>query len=346
MTDELNRAFDDSGGMPFRPFVIEEDDGHFVGIIYHHWVADSFSIRMLLREWFLRLHEPVAARREPFRIADKGYWRHFGPGPANWELDSVILNMFRWNARFRRARRIGPDGLKDLSTHFSLHRAPDGLIERIAHAARRCGVTVNDIFTAAMARVCDQLVPVKRTERHPDLALGTVVDLRSRAKGLDNSFGLFLGITNVFVGPKDLRDDRRLLRQINEQSAHQKASAEAESCMVRMVAGLVLRRMLKPESLLEFYRKRAAAAAGISNVNLTRDWPARDHPSPLLEYVRVSPVGPLVPVVFTPTTLGGRLNFGLTCRESVVPRCQAPALAALFLSQLRQFADARPLPGG
>jgi hypothetical protein len=74
-------------------------------------------------------------------------------------------------------------------------------------------------------------------------------------------------------------------------------------------------------------------------VNLNRDWPAKFHPAPLLDYVRISPCGPMMPLVFTPTTLGDRLNVGLTCRESVIPRDRADSLFAVFLDRLQRFAQ-------
>jgi NRPS condensation-like uncharacterized protein len=339
MTEELNRPFDSETDLPFRAFVIAQSDGYYAGIVYHHWVADSSSIRLLLREWFLRLHRPSEARRAPLPIAKKGYWHFFGPGRSDWTIVEAVLSGARWNARFRKARRVDPEGFKDLSIHFSLHTAPPGLIDAVVASARRRGVTVNDMFLASMARVCDRLIPVRRTPRRPDVALGTIVDLRPRSKHLSgDTFGLFLGFTSIFVRPTELASDDLLLQRIHYQNTVQKQSATAESSMIRMFGGLVVARMLKAESLLEFYRKRAALAAGISNVNLNRDWPSRYYPSPLLEYVRVSPVGPLLPVVFTPTTHGNTLNFGLTCRQSVIPRGQEKPLAEMFLAQLQQLA--------
>ena len=49
---------------------------------------------------------------------------------------------------------------------------------------------------------------------------------------------------------------------------------------------------------------RMPLAAGISNVNLNRSWAAAYHPAPLLDYLRVTPTGPMLPLVFTTTTIG------------------------------------------
>ena len=57
---------------------------------------------------------------------------------------------------------------------------------------------------------------------------------------------------------------------------------------------------------------------GTSNVNLSNTWAAEYHPAPLLEYLRVSPTGPMMPLVFSTTTLARKLNLCLTRRTSIV----------------------------
>ena len=102
--------------------------------------------------------------------------------------------------------------------------------------------------------------------------------------------------------------------------------------MMRMAGGLAFHRFFgdKTKDLVNFYRKRFPLCAGISNVNLNDSWVGKYHPSPLLEYIRVSPTGPMMPVVFTPTTLGDQLHFGLSTRDSIVAPENAQALADLF----------------
>jgi hypothetical protein len=108
-----------------------------------------------------------------------------------------------------------------------------------------------------------------------------------------------------------------------------------------MCMGLTAHRFLSPQRLLDWYRKRIPLAGGTSNVNLNRDWPAKYHPSPLLDYVRVSPCGPMMPMVFTPTTLGTGINFGLTCRESVISPELQQRIASQFTRRLCEIARSR-----
>jgi hypothetical protein len=338
ISDALNRPFAPSES-PLRPFVIAQDDAHWIGVVYHHWIADSASIRLLLREWFFRMYHPDRARREPVSFPAGGYRDHVGPRTGGWNYFDASLAAMRWGARMRRARRVEAPDFDQYITHFSLHHLPDRLVERLLTVARSQGATLNDVFLTVVAQVCDELVPVKRTPRRPDLALGSIVDLRSRAAGgMSDAFGLFLGFTSVVVHSDDAPDFPRLLRTIAAQNAHLKRTAGPESSMLRMAAGLAIHRIYSQSKALNWYRKRIPLAGGISNVNLNRDWPAEFHPHPLLEYARVSPLGPMMPIVFTTTTLGEQLNFGLTCRESVIPRDLSAQIAALFCQRLMQIA--------
>jgi len=107
--------------------------------------------------------------------------------------------------------------------------------------------------------------------------------------------------------------------------------------MLRMVAGYMQGRFLSQEKLAAFYRNYLPLSGGISNVNMNRAWPAKYHPSPLLDYIRVAPTGPMVPVVIGATTFGKRLTFVLTRRDSVIDEVHGAALARLFIDELTAF---------
>jgi hypothetical protein len=50
----------------------------------------------------------------------------------------------------------------------------------------------------------------------------------------------------------------------------------------------------------------------------------------------------MMPLVFTPTTLGHRLNFGLTCRTSIIPPDRAAGISRMFIDRLDEFARTWP----
>src|SRR5437868_181029 len=100
VTAELNRRFDDADAIPLRPFVVQEGDTFYLGVVYQHWIADSASIRMLLREWFVRVYDPAAASDKPAMFPRSGYWGLFGPQRSRWRVGEQVLSLLRSFSRF------------------------------------------------------------------------------------------------------------------------------------------------------------------------------------------------------------------------------------------------------
>jgi len=91
ISTEMNRPFDGETELPLRPFILEERDSFYVGVIYQHWIADSASLRLVLKEWFVRVYDPAEASDTPALIPRGGYWAHFGPQRARWRLGEQML---------------------------------------------------------------------------------------------------------------------------------------------------------------------------------------------------------------------------------------------------------------
>jgi hypothetical protein len=337
ITRGLNRPFNPNGLDPFRPFVLKEDqETYWAGVVYQHIVADSVSIRVLLREWFLRMFDPTKARRAPLKISKTGYWRRFGPERARWSVGGALLDTMRWSARMKYARRIEQrEDFRGTETHFSLHHLPDGLADELVSVARANDVKLNDLFLTAMAQTCDRHVAAKPSKKRDKLALGTIVDLRAGSNTVEpDEFGIFLGFTSVLCRREDMDNWRALARSIAFQSARQRKRATAEASQFRLAAVVLAGKIMSQRAIVNWYRKRAPLCAGISNVNLNRSWLAKYYPDPIVEYVRVSPVGPMMPLVFTPSTLGDKLHFGLTCKSAIISPQGAKVVADDFANNL------------
>ena len=67
---------------------------------------------------------------------------------------------------------------------------------------------------------------------------------------------------------------------------------------------------------------------------MNRSWAAKYHPWPLVDYVRVAPTGPMVPLVMAVTTMGRRLSYVMTRRESLVDAAQGRKLVQVFEQEL------------
>ncbi len=262
-----------------------------------------------------------------------GLWRYFGPGRTGWNLSGGAMGMWRGMRQFKTARRLEVVN-EDHSVVCSLHRLPDGVVEGLVTAARRRGATLNDFFMAALARACDAHGAEPRRSGR-DLAMGTIADLRALSREtLENTFGLFLGFTEVVIRAEDLKDREKVVSAVAAHNARLKEKKAAAASILRMGMGFMQGRFLSQKRLTSFYRNYMPLFGGVSNVNMNRSWPAKYHPGVVLDYIRVAPTGPMVPVVIAVTTIGKRCTFMLTRRASVVDEESGKKLAGMFVEEL------------
>lgn len=288
---------------------------------------------------------PAVSARFP-RIVDlptANYRQLFGPtelgGPLSWSLLGALCDSARQTSRMKRVRRIESDAFSDYRTAFLLCPTDPGTLGRVTGYARRAGVKVNDVLLAALGLAVDRHGPLVVTSRRQDLALGTIVDLRPYARtDLSRTFGFFLGFTTVFLRPAHCRSLHDAVLAIARQQAAARAAQAAPASMMRMAAGVLAHRATTcPRAMSNFYRKRVPLSAGISNVNLQGDGLAAHYPQVLTDVVRVSPTGPMMPLVISATTLADTLHFGLTYRTAVVPPDMAQDIADDIRGQLQSL---------
>jgi hypothetical protein len=339
LTTEINRPFVGPEYCPFRSFVLQENDAHYVGVIYHHWPADSGSIKTVLREWFRSMYDPAQRRRTPLTVPEKGYWHFFGPHRAGWVLSDGVFSLLRHRTRFSRVRQCPIRDDDDFTVHISVHPQPDGMAERLLASARSIGCTVNDLFLAAMAETMHRHGVNPQTGDRDELALGTIVDLRMLAKeDMDDLFGMFLGFTNTIVRRQDLDDWPRLLKRISNQSAFQKRTRASQASVLRMIGGLAEAHFLPARKWIDLYRRRMPMAAGISNINMNRHWTAEYCPSPIIEYIRIAPTSALLPITFGTTTTGKKMNITLTRQTCFFDDSAAQGILESFVKRLETVA--------
>src|SRR5205823_12743614 len=82
--------------------------------------------------------------------------------------------------------------------------------------------------------------------------------------------------------------------------------------------------------------------AGVSNVNLTGSWADQEGitlsgRAMVLDYFRISPAGPLAPLVFTLTTIRDRLSLCTTYRTTAFSQNQAEQIATELMERLQHF---------
>ena len=340
LTAAINRPFARNTDLPYRPLILQKDGHYFMGIVYQQWVADSVSIRLLLREWLLRVHQPQKAKHKLLPLAGGSQARGPAAGASPVRLLKGLTEAAVWLHRSRRLRRFpASDQPSDLSLAFKLHTLPDGLIDRLLTYTRAEGVTFNDLLLAVLAQICHRHFPAEHPEQRPDLALATSVDLRPYTPAdLSETFGSLLAYTNITCPAEDMGDFRRLLFGIARQDRRIKdVRALAARMMLMRFCERIGRHRIGRE-LIDFYRRRIPIAGAVTNVNLNRSWAVGFHPSPIMSYFRVSSPGPTVPFVLAASTLGSRLNIAMTWRPSMLKDDDAAQIAMEFTETLKSLA--------
>lgn len=332
---EMNRPFDGLAGFPLRPFVSLLDGRMVIGIVYQHWVADSVSIRTVMRAWLSQLLHRADLMPARIVLDEMGLAMRFSPTGSQWSVIAQACGLLSFARSMKQMRRV--ESLVTNQHVATLVRSENtDLIERVRLRARSCGATVGDVLLAGATLACGARGPNHFTRRRPGLAMGTIVDLRSRARHLsERVFGLFLGFTISPFALKHLTDINAAIERARQLRVSQNHQHTAEASQVQMSIGLALARRLSPKSLLDFYRKRLPLSGGISNVNLTGSWLAGLSPDVVNGYYRISPTGPMMPIVFTPTTLNGQFSLCCTYKTALLDHAQANSIVDAFFENLR-----------
>jgi NRPS condensation-like uncharacterized protein len=337
--EELNRPFSPAE-CPLRFFLIANGDAdYFLGVIFDHWFADSASMRLLMERFFLSYQNRET--RLPIEMASAETSAIFGGNKNKAGGFAALRACLRSYFRHRRAYRVRLQNPLDFRAEFFSLQFPEGAIDRVREAAKKCGTTVNDFFLAAAAQVLGAYTAAARLHaRRNRVGLATVVDLRPFAPGkLDKVFGFFLSyFTVVLQSP-----ERRPLATLAKEIAHETSSLKSKAHPIRFILGLRIARKIwdtfrEPRRQAQLFSKMLPLLAGISNVNLTGAWMDEDkvvETGPrVIDYLRVSPVGPLLPFVFTLTTIRGRLSLCVAYRTTAFTRAQAQHIAHDFATLL------------
>ena len=338
---ELNRPFPATPAMPYRPFAMQHADGCYLGVVFQQWLADSVSIRLMMREWFVRIFAPQKARRKLIdlprpRIA-RGPRLTFGPR----DMFRTAREFWNWSHNVRRLARY-PAGTDDNQMILRPITLPSVDVDRLLLVTRAEGCTVNDLLIALVATTLRGELTGEPTggakggaEVSGNVAIATSIDLRPYLPGdLGETFGSLLAYAPV-ICPMPQENILNLAQEVARQTRRIKDPERIASKLVipRMVAWWMAGK--RPELLPDLYTRHIPVAAAVSNVNLNKAWPAVYSPSPIRRYLRVAAPGPAVPLSITATTLGETLDIMFSARRGVVSEAMADRIAGGFAQTLQ-----------
>jgi len=337
ITAELNRPFARPECQPLRFFAIDggdTNDAHYVGVIYDHWVADSVAIRLVLRHVLGRYCGfSVARNGHPLDLYPDTYRRTFRKHWSGGQIARGVLSTVGLLARLRRAYRVSYLRTAQLRAQFEVFPTAPGTVERLHAFSKSVGVSVHDVFLAALARGMAEFMPSRsRHGKRRNLALGTIVDTRGvSCDDLAEAMGMYLAYYVVQCEPRRRARLADLAARIGTETRRIKARRRYLDTLVNMKMGTYVWPLLPDRAKPHFFRQTLTLSAGISNVTLRDTWLETDARQHILDHVRIAPTGPLLPLVLTPTTLNGHLNIGITYRTSGFPRRKLTALMQTFL---------------
>ncbi|MEI7766477.1 MAG: hypothetical protein WCJ97_03465 [Phycisphaerae bacterium] len=309
------------------------DDSHYLGAIYDHWIADSYSMRLLMARVFAHYRRGEKDPSLPVLQLDHHQFWDIYARNLRWprwihSYSQGLKNMFRNRYNYRLHQE------QPLNFHSTmLHRQlPDGLINRVHKFAKAQGASVNDAFVAALARAMGRLTASRRYTkrsrpwRRPRAAvgIGTIADIRKLStEPMEHIFGLHLASFNHILNRPEATPITEVLRQTLAHSER----VRTQNLTIKGASALALARRWwdrysKPVHKAQILYKVVPTIGGLSNVNMTGSWvdPKQQDPTGprVLDYLRISPTGPLLPLVFTLTTIGPRLSLCVTWRDTVL----------------------------
>jgi hypothetical protein len=360
--DELNRPFA-AGDLPIRFCILPASDqagtpSHYFAAVYDHWIGDSRAMRDLMQRIFDRYQHPESESPRLPRLSYEApefrrlFKKALGPLP---NAPRAIVESLRNLWHHRNAYRLNMSEPTDLNSRFVYRELQEGLIQRLHAFAKARRASVNDLFIAVIGQAVGAYTaplrhkPKKKRLLHftrNQVGIGTIVDIRDQAdQPLDRVFNLYLSSYSVIMRDPEQRPMEKLLRQVSRRTSRlKKSSATVKSFCAMDMARYWYGKYGMPRFQASLFNKNVPLLAGISNVNMTRSWadPAESAPGvpQIMDYLRISPVGPLIPVVFTLTTIQGRLSLCVTYRTIAISEGELTALVEDFVGRLERFTQA------
>ncbi|MGC8561184.1 MAG: hypothetical protein ACP5O1_10965 [Phycisphaerae bacterium] len=347
ITRQINTPFTE-GGSPIRLCLVQNPRSFHLIVTYDHWIADSWSIREFMRcIYFQACRNSIVTELASGASSDEG---------THW-LQSCS-QCLRQYLRHRRASRLHFSDPLDFTTGLASVALESDLICKVKEAARRKKVSVHDIFVTIIARLLGDLTGEDRYKprrfghaARDRVAIGSIVDIRkslSAARGgnaqnrdaYNKSFGVCLGFTTVVTQAPEKTPVDQLLQTVHQQHLEQKRRSSPTASLAALNLTRFFWNLYKEKRHHAiFFSKNLPLLAGISNVNLTDQWMCQSGEAGMniRDYFRVSPVGPLLPLVWATTTFNDRLTICLTYRHTAINDQKADALISDFVTMLQSI---------
>jgi hypothetical protein len=234
-----------------------------------------------------------------------------------------------------RPRYRDADDLRNGFTHFVLEPASLGWLRT---AGKSWGVTLNDLFLALMLHSLAPLAASRRQARRRRMAAGCIVNVRKDLGVQRGTFGLFLGSFMVAHEVPEGIGLKALAAAIALQTARIKARRLYLATPVQLAFASLALRFFSTKRKRSFYQKHCPLWGGITNMNLNTLWAEQAQGEPL-DYLRAVSTGPVTPLVLSVTTVGERVNGGLSYRSTVFSAAEIGQVQSRLVDGVARLAN-------
>jgi NRPS condensation-like uncharacterized protein len=339
MEQQLNVAFDQKAPFnPFRFFVAPASASFFLGLTYFHPAADAESVVRLMKDLTDDYLGKVTSVPPPqLDLYPDGASHLLRRHPRVFlgrllGLPSQIRTM-------RQSHRPRYRNAGELSNGFTFFSVEQESLAGLVAAKNSWGVTVNDLLLALLAKSLSPLASGRAQERkRRRISIGCIVNLRRDLRINPRTFGLFLGSFTVTHEVPDGISLSDLAKDIGRQTLAIKEKKSYLGTSLELGFARFMLRFFSPEQRKKFYPKNYPLWGGITNMNLNSLWggPGEDAP---MNYFRGVSTGPATPLVLSVTTVGNRVNIGLSYRLTVFSKEVIQDLKCRFIDHLEKLKE-------
>jgi hypothetical protein len=335
---QLNTAFPaDEAFSPFRFFVAPERESFLLGLAYFHAVADAESVVLLVKdlvEAYLETNERIS--RGTLDLHPASGDRYLGCHlRLVWRK---LLALPRFVSDLRQARRLRHRNARDLHNAFAFCSLEPASLRFLKGAANAWNVTVNDLFLALLIQAVGPLALSRsKARRRRKIAVGNIVNLRKDLR-VDSrrTFGLFLGSFVVALEVPSGASTRDLAEGVRRQTRLIKRKRLYLGTPLELACARLVLSLFSTEQRLKFYQKNYPLCGGITNMNLNSLWEQKSGAGPM-DYFRAVSTGPVTPLVLSATTIGDRVNIGLSYRTTVYSKEEIEQIRSRFVEAVGEL---------
>ncbi len=341
---ELNHAYERPRCRPLRiSAVVSGAADHYLCVGYDHWAFDSVAARLIVRrilDRYLDLGGP--AEPKPFAHYPETYRRAFAPQMGLGRIGRGVIGALGQVLCRRMVCRVPYTSVSHMPVGFALASTQEGTVDGLRQFSRSLGATVHDVVLAALGRSLARHLPRRATRDGTcPVGIGTIVDARGEsAVDVSNTLGAFLSYYAVRFAAERDAGLSEVTRRVAALTGPIKVRRGYLDAVPKMKLFSAIWPYLSQRRRPYFVRLVLPMTAGVSNV-VIRD-PGIDSPgSPIVDYLRGAPTGPLLPLALTVTTFAGRMNLAITYRQTGFTQSRLEDILASVQEQLENLDGTR-----